>query len=99
MTSTRSHLYPYLVAISFPLGLALSNAGELPGLAAAATVFGFVLLLIQFPLYVTIVTMIKDVRWKIASLVFDYCVTCPGFVVWLARLLPFASHVCYFNAS
>ncbi len=45
MASKRSELYPYLVALSFPLGIALSNAGELPGLTAAATVFGFVLLL------------------------------------------------------
>ena len=29
---------------------------------------GFLLLLLQFPLYVTIVTMIKGVRWKVASL-------------------------------
>jgi hypothetical protein len=42
---TRSRRYPYLVALSFPLGLALSNAQELPGLGAAATVFGFVLLM------------------------------------------------------
>jgi hypothetical protein len=31
--------------------------------------FGFVLLLVQFPLYVTIVTIIKGVRWKVASLI------------------------------
>jgi hypothetical protein len=31
--------------------------------------FGFLLLLLQFPLYVTIVTVIKGIRWKIASLV------------------------------
>jgi hypothetical protein len=31
--------------------------------------FGFVLLLAQFPLYVTIATIIRGVRWKIASLV------------------------------
>jgi hypothetical protein len=31
--------------------------------------FGFVLLLAQFPLYVTIVTIIRGVRWKIPSLI------------------------------
>src|SRR6266849_9760996 len=31
--------------------------------------FWFVLLLAQFPLYVTIATIIKGVRWKIASLI------------------------------
>src|SRR5712692_10019002 len=31
--------------------------------------FGFFLLLAQFPLYVIIVTIIKGVRWKVASLV------------------------------
>ena len=30
--------------------------------------FGFFLLLAQFPLYVTIVTIIKGIRWKVASL-------------------------------
>jgi hypothetical protein len=45
MSSTRSHLYPYLVALAFPLGLAISNIEELPGPAAALSVFGFVLLM------------------------------------------------------
>src|SRR5205085_6778262 len=31
--------------------------------------FAFVLLLAQFPLYVTIVAVIRGVRWKIASLI------------------------------
>ena len=45
MAAARSPLYPYLVAVSFPLGLALLNVEELPGVAATVTVFGFVLLL------------------------------------------------------
>lgn len=31
--------------------------------------FGFFLLLAQFPLYVTIVTISKGIRWKVASLI------------------------------
>ena len=31
--------------------------------------FGFLLLLLQFPLYVMIVTLIKGIRWKVACLV------------------------------
>lgn len=45
MATARAPLYPYVLAVSFPLGLALSNVEELPGLMAAVTVFGFVLLL------------------------------------------------------
>jgi hypothetical protein len=45
MSSGRSPLYPYLVALAFPLGLAISNIEELPGPWAAFSVFGFVLLM------------------------------------------------------
>jgi len=31
--------------------------------------FGYLLLLLQFPLYVMIVTLIKGIHWKVASLV------------------------------
>jgi hypothetical protein len=45
MATARSRRYPYLVALVFPLNLALSNVKELPGAMVAAMVFGFVLLL------------------------------------------------------
>jgi hypothetical protein len=45
MAAARGRRYPYLVALIFPLNLALSNVKELPGLTAAAMVFGFVLLM------------------------------------------------------
>jgi len=45
MAAPRRRLYPYLVALVFPLNLALSNVKELPGVTVAAMVFGFVLLL------------------------------------------------------
>jgi hypothetical protein len=45
MAPARSRWYPYLVALVFPLNLALSNVKELPGATVAAMVFGFVLLL------------------------------------------------------
>jgi hypothetical protein len=44
MSRARSPLYPYLVAVTFPLGLAVANLEELPGPMAALVVFGFALL-------------------------------------------------------
>jgi hypothetical protein len=43
MATASTPRYPYLIALSMPLGLALSNAEELPGLTAIVSVFGFVL--------------------------------------------------------
>ena len=45
MAIARGRRYPYLIALIFPLNLALSNVKELPGLLAASMVFGFVLVL------------------------------------------------------
>jgi hypothetical protein len=45
MATARARRYPYLIALVFPLNLMLSNVRELPGLTAAAMVFGFVLLM------------------------------------------------------
>ena len=45
MAIARGRRYPYLIALIFPLNLALSNVNELPGLLAASMVFGFVLAL------------------------------------------------------
>jgi hypothetical protein len=44
MVAARTPLLPYLIALVFPLNLALSNVKELPGTTAAAMVFGFVIL-------------------------------------------------------
>ena len=45
MAIARGRRYPYLIALIFPLNLALSNVKELPGLLAASMVFGFVLVM------------------------------------------------------
>ena len=45
MATGRARRYPYLLALIFPLNLALSNVKELPGLTVVALVFAFVLLL------------------------------------------------------